>query len=327
MKLASLKRGGRDGTLVVVSKDLARYVIAADVAASLQQVLENWEPMHLPLQTLSSQLDEGTLKGEALNITELAAPLPRAYQWLDGSAYLTHVERVRNARGAEMPPSFLEDPLMYQGGSDSFLGPRDEIVAENEEWGIDFESEVAVVVDDVLMGIGVEEAEPHIKLLMLVNDVSLRNLIPGELAKGFGFLHGKPPTAFSPVAVTPDELGNAWRGSKVNHPLETRLNGQLVGRPNAGADMQFDFSRLVSHAAKTRPLSAGTIIGSGTVSNADVTAGISCLAERRVLEIIESGNATTPFLHYGDRVQIDMYDESGQSIFGSIDQVVGPWRR
>lgn len=325
MKLASLKTGGRDGTLIVTSRDLTRYIVVPQIAATLQQALEHW-PVCLPqLQEIYHELNDGVLEGSPLDFSALAAPLPRAYQWLDGSAYLSHVERVRQARGAEMPASFREDPLMYQGGSDIFLGPRDTIHAADEAWGIDFESEVAVITNDVPLGTPDDDASAtHIKLLMLVNDLSLRNLIPAELAKGFGFIHGKPPTTFSPVAVTPDELGENWQNSKLHLPLITQLNGELFGNPNAGEDMQFNFAQLIQHAAKTRPLSAGTIIGSGTVSNRDLTRGCSCLAERRVLEIIENGKASTPFMKHSDQIKIEMLNDNGESIFGSIEQVVAP---
>ncbi len=318
MKLASLKTGSRDGTLIVVSRDLERYT-PVPLPETLQQALEAWSDNQPLLETLYQQLNEGEISGLPLEVNELASPLPRAYQWLDGSAYLSHVERVRRARGAEMPPSFLHDPLMYQGGSDTFLGPRDEIVAQ-EAWGIDLEAEVAVITDDVPMGVSVDEAGTHIRLVMLVNDVSLRNLIPNELAKGFGFLHGKPPSAFSPVAVTPNELGEAWRDHKLHLPLLARLNGQLLGHPNAGVDMQFSFAQLIAHAATTRPLAAGTIIGSGTVSNQDQDKGVCCLAERRVLEIIEKGEAKTPFLKHADEVMIEMENERGENLFGAIVQ-------
>lgn len=324
MKLGSLKQGGRDGALVIVSRDLTRYITAVDIAVTMQQALENWAHVEPKLQTRYQQLNSGKVEGKPIRFEELAAPLPRAYQWLDGSAYLPHVERVRKARGAEMPPSFYDDPLMYQGGSDTMLGCRDPIVAEDEAWGIDLEAEIAVITDDVPQGVSATEAGEHIKLLMLVNDVSLRNLIPAELAKGFGFLHGKPPTVFSPVAVTADELGDAWQGHKVHLALHTQLNDERLGDPDAGQDMQFDFARLIQHAAKTRPLGAGTIIGSGTISNADLERGCSCLAERRVLEIIEGGEAKTAFLKYGDRVRIEMFDQDNQSIFGAIDQAVQP---
>ncbi|MFC1747324.1 fumarylacetoacetate hydrolase family protein [Pseudomonadota bacterium] len=322
MKLASLKSSGRDGTLIVVDKTLSRYITVPNIATTLQQALESWSITALQLKTAYEAINNNPAASHNVNINELASPLPRSYQWLDGSAYLTHVERVRKARGAEMPPSFLEDPLMYQGGSDTFLGPRDDILVGDESWGIDFESEVAIITDDVPQGVSEEEAGKHIKLIMLVNDVSLRNLIPSELAKGFGFLHGKPPTTFSAVAVTPDELGDAWHDSKLHLPLRTTLNGEKFGDPDAGSDMQFSFAQLIQHAAKTRPLGAGTIIGSGTVSNADVSRGCSCLAEKRVLEIINHGEATTPFMSFGDQISIEMRDNSGQSIFGSINQVV-----
>jgi fumarylacetoacetate (FAA) hydrolase len=269
-------------------------------------------------------LNEGTADGAHIFIAEnCAAPLPRAFQWADGSAYVTHVELVRRARGAQLPESFWTDPLMYQGGSDSFIGACDPIIAESENFGIDFEGEVAVITDDVPMGISAEHAQRHIKLLMLVNDVSLRNLIPEELAKGFGFFQSKPATAFSPVAVTPDELGEAWDGGRVHLPLHVKYNDQAFGAPNAGDDMTFDFPRLISHAAKTRYLCAGSIIGSGTVSNKDTSRGSACLAERRMLEVMESGEPRTQFMRFGDRVRIEMLDLTGRSIFGAIDQVVG----
>jgi fumarylacetoacetate (FAA) hydrolase len=257
---------------------------------------------------------------------ECASPLPRAFQWADGSAYVTHVELVRKARGAEMPPSFWTDPLMYQGGSDSFIGPCDSILAANEEWGIDFEAEIAAITDDVPMGLSVGAAENHIKLLMLVNDVSLRNLIPAELAKNFGFFQSKPASAFSPVAVTPDELGEAWSGGKVHLPLAVHLNGNWFGAPNAGEDMTFSFAQLIAHAAKTRFLGAGSIIGSGTVSNKDASRGSCCIAERRTREQLEQGSPKTPFLKFGDRVKIEMLDAHGKSIFGAIDHDVVRYR-
>ena len=322
MKLASLK-SGRDGRLCVVSRDLSRAVEVPHIAPTLQQAIENHDAMFEELGLVYDRLNAGHApEAFDLDMTSLAAPLPRAYQWADGSAYVNHVELVRKARGAELPESFWTDPLMYQGGSDAFLGPRDDIRVGDEDWGIDFEAEIAVITDDVPMGTDVNNACPHIKLLMLVNDVSLRNLIPGELAKGFGFFHGKPASAFSPVAVTPDELGEAWDGSKVNLPLITDYNGKRFGAPNAGADMTFDFCDLVSHAARSRDLGAGTVIGSGTVSNLDRSKGSSCLAEVRMLETIDSGSPVTPFMKFGDRVCIEMLDEGGQSIFGAIDQKV-----
>ncbi|MFB3150284.1 MAG: fumarylacetoacetate hydrolase family protein [Alphaproteobacteria bacterium] len=323
MKLASLKAPARDGTLVVVARDLSHAAPVPDAAPTLQAALEDWARAAPVLDAVYGALNEGGAEGAfALDATALASPLPRAYQWLDASAYLNHVELVRKARGAEMPPGFLTDPLMYQGGSDAFLGPTDDIEAGSEDWGIDMEGEVAVITDDVPMGIGADEAGGHIRLLMLVNDVSLRNLIPAELAKGFGFLHAKPASAFSPVAVTPDELGGAWDGARVHLALHVDLNGAPLGRAEAGDDMQFGFPELIAHGARTRELAAGTIIGSGTVSNRDPAKGCSCLAEKRTHEIIDRGEATTPFMGFGDRVRIEMLDREGQSIFGAIDQKV-----
>ncbi len=321
MKLASLKTGGRDGTLIIVSRDLKSYRVASDIAENLQNALEQWDEVFDQLNKIYIQLNEG-MTGDTLMVSELASPLPRAYQWLDGSAYLSHVQRVRKARGAEMPERFLTDPLMYQGGSDYFLSPTDDIVLSDAEWGLDFESEVAVITDDVARGTQSQNAEPHIKLLMLVNDISLRGLIPNELAKGFGFIHGKPPTAFSPVAVTPDEVAAHWQACKLSLPLLTHYNDALFGDPDAGLDMQFSFSELIQHAAKSRPLSAGTIIGSGTVSNNDESRGCSCLVEKRVLEVIKEGQAKTPFMKVGDRIKIEMTEVSGRSIFGAIEQRV-----
>jgi fumarylacetoacetate (FAA) hydrolase len=321
MKLASIKHG-RDGQLVVVNSLMQRYVSVADIAPTLQTALDNWSCCKDQLLAVYQQLESGELKGQPFDAELCASPLPRAFQWADGSAYVNHVELVRKARNAEMPASFWIDPLMYQGGSDSFLGPREDIAMSDEASGIDFEAEVAVIVDDVPMGIAPEEASRHIQLVMLVNDVSLRNLIPAELGKGFGFFHAKPSSAFSPIAVTPDSLGNAWNGAKLHLPLRAILNGKLVGQPNAGIDMTFDFGELIAHAAKTRPLCAGTIVGSGTVSNLDRSNGSCCLAEVRMLEIMASGNATTEFMHFGDRIQIDMLNDQGQSIFGEIDQTV-----
>lgn len=323
MKLATLKNG-RDGGLVVVDRSLSRATPVPQVALTLQQALDDWTNLAPRLETIYIQLNQGECESIPFKLSDTDAPLPRAYQWLDGSAYLSHVERVRKARGAELPPRLLEDPLMYQGGSDSFIGALDPIYAANEDWGIDFEAEIAVVTDDVEMGISAETASSHIKLIMLVNDVSLRNLIPEELTKGFGFLNGKPSSAFSPVAVTPDELGTAWDGRKVGLPLKVYWNNELFGQANCGTDMQFDFPRLISHAAKTRRLGAGTIIGSGTVSNHDIK-GFSCIVEKRVVEIIETGEASTKFMRFGDKVRIEMDDVDGKSIFGTIDQEVKPW--
>jgi fumarylacetoacetate (FAA) hydrolase len=329
MKLASLNEG-RDGRLVIVSRDLKRY---ADAAASLQVALENWSEAEPELREIAQALEAGKVDDHPFNPEECAAPLPRSYGWADGSAYVNHVELVRKARNAEMPQSFWTDALMYRGASDRFLGPREPSRFADQTWGIDFEAEVAVIVDDVPMGVSAEEARKKILLVLLVNDVSLRNLIPGELAKGFGFFQSKAPTAFSPVAVTPDELGEAWDGGTLNLPLLSYLNGKLFGKPNAKTDMTFDFGKLISHAARTRPLSAGMIIGSGTVSNKDADGGpgrtveeggvgYSCIAEIRAVETIRSGKPSTPFLSFGDSVKIEMLDAAGKSIFGAIDHKV-----
>jgi len=332
MKLASLKHG-RDGRLVVVSKDLSCAALAADIAPTLQAALDNWARAAPELASLARQVEDRAVETFAFDERECASPLPRAYQWADGSAYVNHVLLVRKARGAEMPPSFWTDPLIYQGGSDTFLGPRDPIPLFDGSLGLDLEAEIAVVTDDVPMGVDERAARSHIKLVMLVNDVSLRDLTGPELAKGFGFFQSKPSSAFSPVAVTPDELRAAWDGRKLNLPLLSFINGAPLGRPNAGVDMTFDFGRLIAHAARTRALSAGAIIGSGTVSNraadggpglpiAAGGVGYSCLAELRVVESLLDGQARTPFLKPGDRVRIEMSDESGRSIFGAIEQVV-----
>ena len=322
MKLASLNLG-RDGELVVVSRDLARAVKVPQIAATLQAALDDWEVKRPLLESVYQRLNDGLIEDAfAFDQAACHSPLPRAFHWADGSAYVNHVELVRKARGAEMPESFWHDPLMYQGGADSFIPPHAPIQMADEAWGIDLEAEIAVITDDVPMGATAAQAAERIQLLMLVNDVSLRNLIPGELAKGFGFYQSKPSSSFSPVAVTPDELGEAWKDGKVHRPLVSHINGALFGQPNAGVDMTFNFPILVAHAAKTRPLGAGTIIGSGTVSNYDRSAGSSCLAEKRMLEIIEQGEAKTPFLKFGDRVRIEMFDAAGQSIFGAIDQAV-----
>lgn len=329
MKLASIDHG-RDGRLVVVSRDLERYLPAEEIASTLQAALDDWQTTRPALQALSDKVDAGD--GQPFDESACASPLPRAYQWADGSAYVNHVELVRKARGAEMPATFWTDPLMYQGGSDAFLGPRDNIPVADEAWGIDFEAEVVVVTDDVPMGVSAADAVQHIQLIMLVNDVSLRNLIPGELAKGFGFFQSKPSSAFSPVAVTPDELGDAWQDAKVHLPLLSTLNNSLFGRPEAGVDMTFDFGQLVAHAAKSRPLGAGALIGSGTVSNkldggpgkpiSEGGVGYSCIAEIRTIETINDGKPTTSFMKFGDRVRIEMLDSAGASIFGTIDQAV-----
>ncbi len=336
MKLASLK-GGRDGRLVVVSKDLTRYTDAARVAPTLQAALDDWASAEQGLNELAQGIETGSVPAERFHEREAASPLPRAYQWADGSAYINHVELVRKARGAEVPDSFYENPLMYQGGSDSFLDPRDDIVmARDEGWGIDMEGEVAVITGDVPMGVPATEAGAYIRLIMLVNDVSLRGLIPGELAKGFGFFQSKPSSAFSPCAVTPDELGDAWKDGAIHLPLLVDYNGAPFGRANAGVDLTFNFPQLIAHAAKTRPLGAGTIIGSGTVSNklddgpgkpvAEGGAGYSCIAEIRMIESIYDGAAKTPFMSFGDTVEIRMEDANGKSIFGAISQKVARYQ-
>jgi fumarylacetoacetate (FAA) hydrolase len=327
MKLATLKEGGRDGTLIVVNKDMTLAVRVPRIAGTMQNALDDWAEKSPRLEEVYRQINNGPVEGSfTFNPAAVAAPLPRAYQWADGSSYVVHVELVRKARGAELPENFWTDPLMYQGGSDNFIGPCDAIEVESEDYGIDFESEIAVITDDVPMGITPEDAASHIKLLMILNDVSLRNLIPDELAKGFGFFQSKPATAFSPVAITPDELREFWDGARVNLPLITTLNGKRFGNPNAGKDMIFSFPQLVAHAAKTRHLCAGTIVGSGTVSNQDRTVGSSCLAEKRMIEKIETGEFTTPFMKYDDRVQIEMLDVNGHSLFGKISQTVIPYK-
>ena len=321
MKLGSLKEGGRDGTLIVVSRDLQHAVRATGIAPTLQKALEDWSNLAPRLNALSDALNDGSADGVFdVDLAQLAAPLPRAYEFVDGSAYLPHVERVRRARGAEVPESFYVDPLMYQAVSAGFYGPRDPVKVVSEDHGIDLEAEIVVVTDDVPMAPTPEQAAAHIQLIGLVNDVSLRNLIPPELAKGFGFLQSKPRSALSPVFVTPDELGDAWRGNKLHLPLLTHINGEWFGAPDAGVDMQFDFSQLVAHAAKTRPLSAGTIVGSGTIANEDTGKGASCFAEKRTVETLESGKPVTPFMSFGDVVRIEMLDASGESIFGAIEQ-------
>ena len=333
MKLATLNDGTRDGQLVVVSRDLTRYASADDVAPTLQAALDEWERLAPQLQALASDLGSGSAQSRPFDQATAHSPLPRAYQWADGSAYVNHVALVRQARGAEMPDSFWTNPLMYQGGSDDFLPPRAPIPIPDEAWGIDMEAEVAVITDDVPMGVSEQDAAAHIKLVMLVNDVSLRNLIPAELGKGFGFFQSKPSTAFSPVAVTPDELGDTWKGCVLHRVMEVDLNGQPLGRAEAGTDATFSLAKLVSHAAKSRNLRAGAIIGSGTVSNrdsdggpgrpvADGGKGYSCLAEIRMVETIQDGSPSTPFMRFGDRVRIEMHDDDGASIFGRIDQIV-----
>ncbi len=333
MKLATLKNGTRDGQLVVVSKDLTRYCAATNIAPTLQAALDDWDKVAPHLEALYRDVEHQAVPCERFHEREAHSPLPRAYQWADGSAYINHVELVRKARDAEVPKSFYSDPLMYQGGSDKFLAPRDPIQLGDPAWGCDMEGEIAVITDDVPMGVSSEDAASHIKLLMLVNDVSLRGLIPGELAKGFGFFQSKPSSAFSPVAVTPDELGDAWKDNVVHLPLIVDYNGEPFGRANAGEDATFSLADLVAHAAKTRDLGAGAVIGSGTVSNKDVDGGpgkpvsegglgYSCIAEIRMIETIANGEPVTPFMSAGDTVRVGMVDADGHSIFGNIEQEV-----
>ncbi len=327
MKLASLPGSGRDGRLVIVKRDLTRFVEAGDIAQSLIAALEKWPEVSPRLEARAEALEAGKVKSFALDPALALAPLPRAPQFLDGSAYVTHVELVRKARGATLPESFWTDPLMYQGVSDRFLGPRAPIQLANEAWGIDLEAEIAVIVDDVPMGIDAGAAREHIRLILILNDVSLRNLIPEELAKGFGFLQSKPASSLSLTAVTPAELGGVWDGGRLHRPLHSHINRRELGHPDAGTDMTFDFPTLIAHAAKTRHLSAGTIIGSGTVANRDhEIVGSSCLAERRMIETLKSGQATTPFLKFGDEIEIVMKDEGGRDIFGAIRQKIQPYR-
>ena len=326
MKLATLKDGTRDGQLVVVSRDLKTAHIADGIALTMQRALDDWGFIAPQLEQLYEQLNAGKAhRSFDFDPKRCMAPLPRAYQWADGSAYVNHVELVRKARNAEMPESFWHDPLMYQGASDDFIGPTDDILLESEDWGIDFEGEVAVITGDVPMGTSAAQAASHIKLLMLVNDVSLRNLIPAELAKGFGFFQSKPASSFSPVAVTPDELGPAWEEGKVHLPLRATWNDKLVGQPNAGVDMVFSFPQLIAHLTKTRSARAGSIIGSGTVSNKDASKGYTCIAEKRALEMIADGEAKTPFMKFGDTIKIEMLDTNGKSIFGAINQQVAQY--
>lgn len=322
MRLATLRDGSRDGALIVVRNDGQRFARAGDVAPSLQAALDRWESAEPRLREIQQQLDAGRVAGEPLDVQRLHAPLPRAYEWVDASAYLNHVILVRKARGAEPPETLKTDPLVYQGGSGVLLGPTEDILLANVEWGLDFESEVCVVLGDTPQGTRAGDAAPFVRLLMLANDVSLRNLIPNELAKGFGFFQGKPATAFSPFAITPDELGPAWREGRVHLRLRSTLNGKRIGDTDAGPEMHFSFFQLIEHIAKTRSFTAGTILGSGTVSNADRARGVSCLAEIRMIETIEQGKPRTPFMKPGERIQIEMHDASGRSLFGRIDQKV-----
>jgi len=335
LKLASLK-GGRDGQLVVVSRDLSRYLPASDIAPTLQAALDDWQNLTPALEGLFAQLDEPGC-GEPFDETQCAAPLPRAYQWADGSSYVNHVELVRGSRGAAIPTKFWVEPLIYQGGSDSFIGARDPILAASEDWGIDFEAEIVVITGDVPMGADSAEASSCIRLITLTNDVSLRNLIPDELEKGFGFFQGKPSSAFSPVAVTPDELGPAWLDAKVHLPMLSYVNNEPFGKPEAGVNMNFNFGDIIAHTTKTRSLTAGTLVGSGTVSNkldggpgkriVDGGLGYSCIAEQRAIEIIRLGAPHTPYLGFGDCVRIEMRDTDGLSVFGAIENRVEKYSR
>lgn len=327
MKLATLRDGTRDGTLLVVDRKGERATSARSIAPCLQAALDDWERVEPRLRELAAALEAGTADSMPLEVSRLAPPLPRAYEWVDGSAYINHIVLVRKARGAEPPATLETDPLVYQGGSGVLLGPRDPIALADVSWGLDFESEICVVLGDTPQGTTKDEAARHVRLLMLANDVTLRNLVPNELAKGFGFFQSKPATAFSPFAITPDELGEAWKDGRVHLPLRTWLNGTLVGDPNAGPEMHFSFFDLIAHITKTRAYTAGTILGSGTVSNADPARGVSCLAERRMREILENGKPSTEFLKPGDRVRIEMTDASGLSLFGAIEQEVVPFER
>lgn len=326
MKVASLK-SGRDGQLVVVSRDMSRAVTVADIAPTMQAALDDWQRAQPALEERYTALNNGELE-DAFDFDPAActAPLPRAYHWADGSAYVTHVELVRKARGAELPETFWTDPLIYMGASDAFIGPHDDVLAESEEWGIDFEAEIVVITDDVPAGVSPQQAAQHIQLIGLVNDVSLRNLIPAELGKQFGFYQSKPWTSFTPVLVTPDELGDAWDGAKVDLALRATLNGTLVGAPNAAVDMTFDFPTLIAHCAKSRSLMTGTVIGSGTVATVGSEDGSCCLAEVRCLETIANGSPSTPFMSFGDRIEIEMLDGNGESIFGKIDQRIAQYQ-
>lgn len=323
MKLATLIDGSRDGKLIVVSRDNKKYVDGSHIAKNLQEAMDNWKNVEEKLLALYKNLQEGKAENiQDLDVSKLHSPLPRAYEWIDGSAYINHVVLVRKARGAQPPESLKTDPLIYQGGSGTFLAPTQNIEHFSEDFGIDFESEVGVIVDDVPMGTKKEDAGKHIKLFVIINDVTLRNLIPKELEKGFGFFVGKPSTSFGPFAITPDELGDAWKDGRVHLPLISILNGKKFGDPEAGPEMWFSFLDLIEHATKTRSLTAGTIIGSGTVSNEDESRGSSCLAEKRMLEKIKTGNMITPFMKFGDTIEIEMFDKDGKSLFGKIDQKV-----
>jgi fumarylacetoacetate (FAA) hydrolase len=328
MKLASIDNKTRDGQLVVVNKELTKAVKVSEIAETMQSAIDNWIDTESKLQSVYEDLNSNKLSNTfEFSSLRVLAPIPRAYHWADGSAYVTHVELVRKARNAELPESFWTDPLMYMGASDAFIGANDDIEIENEDWGIDFESEVAVITDDVPAGINSKDALNHIKLITIINDVSLRNLIPNELSKQFGFYQSKPWTTFAPVVVTPDEIEGDWKDGKLHLPLESTLNGKLIGSPNAGIDMTFDFGQLVAHASKTRSLMAGTVIGSGTVANQGSPNGSSCLAEVRCLEIVNEGKASTPFMSFGDRIEVEMKDKNGKSIFGKINQLVKEYKK
>lgn len=322
MKLATLRDETRDGKLVIVRRDGQVYTHAADIAPSMQAALDHWDDVEPRLKERALALEEGRVETHGLNPEDLHSPLPRAYEWIDGSAYINHIVLVRKARDAEPPETLETDPLIYQGGSGTFLGPREDIELVDFEWGLDFEAEVAVVLGDTPLGVTPEEALDYVKLIIIVNDITLRNLIPTELAKSFGFFQSKPSSAFSPFAVTPDELGDAWKDGRVDLPLKSYYNGELFGDPEAGPEMHFSFKDLIAHIAKTRPFTAGTILGSGTVSNEDRSRGSSCLAEKRMLEKIDTGEFKTPFMKVGDTVKIEMHDEAGNNIFGSIEQKV-----
>ncbi len=332
MKLASLKGPTRDGTLVIVDASLTRAVRADGIAATMQYALESWETVAPKLRDAAASLANSHERHafdfqEALATGKIAAPLPRAYEWLDGSAYLTHVERVRRARNDKVPESFYTDPLMYQGGAGDMMGARDPIRVVSEDWGVDLEGEVAAITGDVAMGASKEDAAGAVRLVTLVNDVSFRRLIPAELAKGFGFVNGKGANALAPVAVTPDELGEIWKDGKVHLKLRCEVNGKRLGDPNAGVDATFSLFDLIAHAAKTRELKAGTLVGTGTISNADKSTGYACLMEARLVEQVEVGAAKTPFLNFGDTVKIEMKDGHGASVFGAIEQRVEPYKR
>lgn len=322
MKLGTLKDGTRDGRLVVVKGDNSVYTPADGIAKSMQEALDNWDEVEGKLQDLSRKLESGDVAGEPVDVDKFHSPLPRAYEWIDGSAYINHIVLVRKARDAEPPETLETDPLVYQGGSGHFLAPTEDIELPNPEWGLDFEAEIAVVMGDTPRGVKKDEAGEHVKLLMLVNDNTFRNLIPAELAKSFGFFQSKPATTFSPFAVTPDELGDSWDGGRINRPLETDYNGEFFGNPEAGPEMHFSFFDLIEHVTKTRSFTAGTILGSGTVSNEDQSKGSSCLSEKRMLEKIETGEFKTPYMQVGDTVKIEMKDEEGNNIFGTIEQKV-----